>query len=164
MLKATWNSKYLKGRNTMYTYKVTGTAPEIAQYIAVQEASANREPGSWPKLGTLPLFFINVTQMLKQGNTPELSYNLIFNQDSTRVFLDNSATELADWVQIKEAKLRAVGEHQARLMMGIDKAQVGTTVATPAIAVPAGEPDLLDDMKNKIGEGVGEELLDGAGA
>lgn len=160
MLKATFNSKYLKGRNTMYTYKVTGTAAELLQYCSVQEASSNKAPGTWPKLGTLPLFFVNVTSMVKQGNTPELNYLLIFNQDNTRVFLDNSAAELQDWVEIKAAKLKAVGDYQARIILGIDRPQTGTvTVAAPAVAGATNneQPDLLDDMKDKIGEGLGAD-------
>lgn len=158
MLKATFNSKYLKGRNTMYTYKVTGTAAELLQYCSVQEASSNKAPGTWPKLGTLPLFFVNVTSMVKQGNTPELNYLLIFNQDNTRVFLDNSAAELQDWVEIKAAKLKAVGDYQARIILGIDKAQTGTTVAAPPITEPAGGGEhktLLEDMKDLVNEGAG---------
>lgn len=118
-MKATYHSQYRKPTGLMYVYKVTGTAKEVEQYRIVQEAQSGKGSGTWPDTDGSPLFFLNVTQEMRNGNAPETQYNLIFNRDLTRVIRDNAAAEQRKFASINEKKETAMAELMAKMELGL---------------------------------------------
>lgn len=172
-MKATHHSQYISKKGILtYTYLVTGTALEVEQYKTIQETQTNRAAGTWPEANGHPLFFLAVPTLTRNGEIPQPQYNLIFNQDSTRVIRDNTAAQMQEWNRIAEKTENAKAELMAKLQLGLIErpvtrgAQFATTTAAPAINAPATEKkDLVDEVMSGVGagvdaQGIGEELGD----
>jgi hypothetical protein len=172
-MKATHHSQYISKKGILtYTYRVTGTAAEVEAYKAIQETQTNRAAGTWPEADGHPLFFLAVPTLTRNGEIPQPQYNLIFNQDGTRIIRDNTAQQMAEWNRIAEKTENAKAELMAKLQLGLIErpvtraAQFNTIAGTaPVIAFPTSteKKDLADEIMNAVGAAAnaqGEELDD----
>lgn len=169
MLKAIYHSQYRKKGTgaLMYTYAITGTAIEVADYLLVQEAATARTPGTWPKADNgAPLWWLNVTVEKQSGGNPKQSYNLIFNRDKTAIIRDDSAEQMAASNRIAALKEEKIAELQAQIELGIipqpSRGNSGMrVVATPAstqLVVPENK-DLTDEIISSVGETITPEVV-----
>lgn len=166
-MKATQHGQYFKNGRKMYTYKVTGTADEVAKYKAIQETQTNRALGTWPEADGSPLFFLGVETLTRNGEAPQPQYVLMFNNDDTKIIRDTSAQERADWAEITLLKRQAKAQIMAEIELGIRVVgRPAATITTPAAqrtTATIGEAkDLTDSIMQQVGETVevGEELED----
>lgn len=160
-MKATLHGQYYKQGRKVLTYKVTGTAVEVETYKAIQEQQTNRAADSWPEVDGAPLYFLVPSVLMRNGEMPQKQYNLIFNQDQTKVIRDTSAQDLDMYTSVREAKIKEMGRISAEREMGIGVDRGTTTVAapaTPAIAKPVGEPkELVDEVAGAAAD-IGEDI------
>jgi hypothetical protein len=161
-MKATYHGQYFKNGKKMYTFKVTGTTEEITKYKAIQETVTNRGIGTWPEADGHPLYFLGVATLLRNGEIPQKQYNLLLNQDETRIIRDTSAQELANYERMQEETNRAQAMIMAEIRLGLRTVGATTpTITTPSapVAKPAGAeaPDLADSILEQVGAG-GEDL------
>lgn len=162
MLKASFDGKYRKASGYVYRYVVTGPAAELAEYTIVMATRANKTPEQWAKTPAgLPLFFLQLNNLLRNGEFPQASYPLVKSHDGLNYYTDNTAQEMAEFMQIKAASIQEQGKLAAQIKMGI--ITVGNN--TPAVSTPAPATTKPADTIGSIIEGtLGEEELIGEGA
>lgn len=152
-MKATLHGQYFKAGRKVLTFKVTGTAKELEQYKSIQETQTNREAGTWPEVDGSPLYFLVPSVLMSNGEMPQKTYNLIFNQDGTKVIRDTSAQDMQMYEQVRQSKIDNMGRIAAEREMGIGVARPATTptVAQPAANGKAKEAELVDGIINDAG-------------
>lgn len=159
MLKATMNSKYRKPSGWQFTYSVTGPIAEVEEYVAIQSAAANKTPDQWSRTPAgHPLFYIPLNNLLRNGDTPQPSYNLIKSHDGLRFFTDTTAQDMARYQRVAAASEAEEGKLMAQVRLGIITIGQQNRTAlpvpatnAPAIAAPA---DAIEDL---IGNQLGSE-------
>lgn len=167
MLKASFDGKYRKPSGWVYRYVVTGPTAELTEYTVVMAARANKTPEEWAKTPAgLPLFFLQLNNLLRNGDVPQASYPLVKSHDGLNFYTDTTAQEMAEYQQIKAASIQEQGKLAAQIKMGIITVGNNTpAVNTPAPTTPTGVDKPLADTIGSIIEGeLGEEELEGAAA
>lgn len=161
------NSKYRKTSGYVFTYAVTGPKAELDEYVIVMSAGANKTPEEWQRTPSgNPLFFIALNNLLRNGETPQPSYNLIKSHDGLRYFTDTTAQDMARFQRVAAASETEEGKLLAQVRLGI--VTIGTqqratpavtNTPTPAIAAPA---DTIGSIiEGELGE---DAVLEGEGA
>lgn len=152
-MKALLRNKYRKTNgNVIYVYKVLGTAEETAKYKEIQSTATGKSVEEVANDNGVPLYFVNGTLLLSSGQLPLGAYNLAFNRDETKVFIDDSANEMANnqalLAQVNDKK----ADYLARLQLGLDRVQrVAPIPAMPAIDEPVKQPNTTaDNLASKI--------------
>lgn len=165
MLKASFDGKYRKTSGWIYRYVVTGPAVELTEYTVIMATRANRTPEEWAKTQAgLPLFFLQLNNLLRNGEFPQASYSLVKSHDGLNFYTDTTAQEMAEFAQIKAASIQEQGKLAAQIKMGI--INVGNnTPATSAPATPKSIAAPADTIGSIIEGELGEDaVLEGEGA
>jgi len=160
-LKAIYESQYTKrgSGHKIMVYTVTGPTAELEAYTNVQENRSGKLAGTWPKSTKgLPLFYLNATLELRNGNIPEVQMDLAFSMDNSRVFIDRSRQEMAEYAEIKKHTATAVATIRAEMLLGLrGPAQSGTPTTRTAPATPtttgSEKPDLTEEIMAGVGLG-----------
>lgn len=167
MLKATFNSKYRKQSGFVFTYIVTGPAAEVEEYVAIQSAGANKTPDQWQRTPAgHPLFFLPLNNILRNGETPQPSYNLTKSHDGLRFFTDTTAQDMARYARVAQASEAEEGKLMAQVRLGMITIGQNRAAALPTPQAPAivKQNDAIEDIiAGEIGESA-DAVLEGAGA
>lgn len=166
MLKASFDGKYRKPSGWVYRYVVTGPAAELTEYTIIMAARANKTPEEWAKTPAgLPLFFLQLNNLVRNGEFPQASYPLVKSHDGLNYYTDTTAQEMAEFMQIKAASIEEQGKLAARIKMGIITVGNNTpATGTPPAPTPAPSAALADTIGSIIESGLGEEELESAAA
>lgn len=175
MLRAIHHKNYRQQKtgDIIMVYKVTGTVDEINDYMNVTAARRGRTVEDLPRSedkDKAPLFQINFTQMDRNGDTAEGSYNLLKNHTGDRYFHDTTGDiirkQLEEAEDVRKAKALIKAELQLGLRVaprnvGRPAAKVNPTVAEPTTTAAE---EMINDIEGKtkvveVAEGV-ENLAD----
>lgn len=152
-LRAVQHGQYYKNGGKVVTYLVSGSVAEVAKYVAIQMAASNRT--EWPSVNGQPLFFVSERTELSNGNYPEPSYDLGFNQGETKIIRDTLKADMVRATQMKTLIMNEEATLLAKRRLGIDiggQAQRAPQVRTTAPA-PAGQP-APNEIAELIADGV----------
>ncbi len=168
MLKATINGKYRKANGQLvYTYTVTGTAKEIAEYNAAQAEQTGTTVDQLKKSASgQPLYWF-VSNPL-QGRFAQKTFNLAISYGG-KIVIDDTAESVA-----KDERMAVkMEDHQALILaeisLGVRKVLAPTTAAAVTkteTVIEDKKDDVVDDLDKATEElqntGAEEPALEGA--
>jgi hypothetical protein len=158
-LKATFKGYYRKkgSLNPIFVYTVIGTAKELAEYaqakanaqgLSVEDYHAKRIAGGGQYLH-------HITPNLAKGiGIPDSKVmNLSITPNGTVVVDDTEKvlrTLMQDEQEIRASRNASIGEHQARIALGLDKPQFTAMTGGTQVAAPEKDKEDLHEQVDEL--------------
>lgn len=157
MLRATQSGMYRnKNQRVVVTYVITGPAVEIAEYLATESIRRGIPVDQIAKTDKgLPIMFLPLDNELREGRTPQPTYDLVKNHDGTRFNRDTFKQDMVNYAKVEALTTVEMAKEMAQRRLGGSTPRVATPttapVATPII-IPA-EANEADAIADAIDEG-----------
>lgn len=157
MLKATQQGMYRnKNGRTVVTYVVSGPAAEIADYFATESARRGVPVESIAKTDIgLPIMHLGLDNELRDGRTPQPSYDLVKNFNGTQFNRDTFKQDMVNYKKVEELTTVEMAKEMAQRRLG---------GATPRVATPAATtttPEVVQPIVNEA-DGIADAIAEGA--
>lgn len=139
MLKATINGKYRKAGtgNLVYTYAVTGTAKELAEYLAAQAEQQATTVEQLKKTATgQPLFWFSPSPT--QGRIARKTFNLSISFNG-KIVIDDMNESIERDIKIDDMSMAHEAQILAEIRLGVRQ-----VIASTATAAPVKKEQVLD--------------------
>jgi len=155
-LKATAVSKYRRPSGWVLVYAVSGTIAELDEYVAIMAARANKTIDQWQRTPAgAPLYFIQLNNLLRNGDVPQPQYDLVKSHDGLNIYTDTTKQENARNLRLMAKQEDAEAQIMAEIRLGVRTISAQpTAVRTPPTVTPTTKSD---DIADTIVDNLGEE-------